>query len=121
ARIAAPPEPADLLYAPDAGRAIEACVSARTLPHDRYHVVGHRSSLADLARALTAVDPEVRVEVESGGAAAGREPSASAPALPAMSTARIERDLGFRPEYDARRAAADYLGWLRARGEAGTP
>ncbi|HEY8367894.1 MAG TPA: NAD(P)-dependent oxidoreductase, partial [Thermodesulfobacteriota bacterium] len=31
ARIAAPPEPADLLYAPDAGRAIEACVSARTL------------------------------------------------------------------------------------------
>ena len=146
--VAAPPEPADLLYAPDAGRAVEACVSARTLPHDRYHVVGHRSSLADLARALKEADPDVDVRVEAaprgaaeasglrperggaargaepgftpGGAEGGREPlmepSPGGPGLPAMSTARIERDLGFRPEYDARRAAADFLRWLRAQG-----
>ncbi len=106
ATITAPPEPADLLYAPDAGRAIEACVSARTLPHDRYHVVGHRSSLADLAWALTEADPEADVRVDRGPAT---------PGLPAMSTRRIERDLGFRPEYDARRAARDYLAWLRAQ------
>ena len=55
-----------------------------------------------------------------GGAEGGREPlmepSPGGPGLPAMSTARIERDLGFRPEYDARRAAADFLRWLRAQG-----
>lgn len=111
ATIEAPSEPADLLYAPDAGRVVEACVSAPALPHDRYHVVGHRSSLADLAKALHEADPQVEVRVE---------PGPSAPRLPPMSTVRIERDLGFRPEYDARRAAADYLGWLRAqmKGEA---
>lgn len=107
ATITAPVEPGDLLYAPDAGRAVEVCVSARALPHDRYHVVGHRSSAAELARALVEADPrvDVRVEAADGGGA-----------LPAMSTARIERDLGFHPDYDARRAAADYLAWLRGTG-----
>lgn len=104
ARVEAPPDAMDLLYAPDAGSAIERCVSASGLPHDRYHVVGHRSTIAGLARTLQELDPHLEVEVRAGPAA---------PGLPAMATCRIERDLDFRPQFDERRACADYLAYLR--------
>ncbi len=108
ARLRAPEAPADLMYAPDAGRLIEACVAAARLPHDRYHAVGHRAAVADLAAALRAADPGLAIEVE---------PVPGEPGLPAMSTARIERDLGYRPAYDAERACADFLRRLREQKE----
>jgi nucleoside-diphosphate-sugar epimerase len=100
----APRSPMDLMYAADAGLAVAACVGAPALPHDRYHVVSHRSTIADLARQLTRLDPALRLTVE---------PVAGGPDLPAMSTARIERDLDFRPAYDEAAACADFLRWLR--------
>ncbi len=110
-RLRAPEAPADLMYAPDAGRAVEACVSAAALPHDRYHALGHRAALADLAAALRRIDPGLPIEVEA---------TPGGPGLPAMSTARIERDLGYRPAYDAARACADFLRRLREQKEAKT-
>ena len=104
ATIQAPRAPMDLMYAPDAGLAVAACVAAPALPHDRYHVLSHRSTIADLATQLTAIDPSLQLTIE---------PVDGGPDLPAMSTARIERDLGFRPRYDEATACADFLRWLR--------
>ncbi len=105
--IAAPTEPMDLMYAPEAGTLIAACVVAPQLPHDRYNVLSHRSSIAELAQILMTIDPELDLTVHAGGAAM---------LPPAMSTARIERDLGFRPRYDAYRACAEFLAYLRESG-----
>lgn len=104
--VTASPEPMDLLYAPDAGALVVRCVEATTIPHDVYNVVGHRSSIAELAEILRSIDPEIEVTVVEG---------ASGLTVPPMATARLERDLGFRPAYDAYRACADYLGYLRRR------
>jgi len=105
--IPAPIEPMDLLYAPDAGCLIAACVAAPTLPHDRYNVLGHRASIAELAEILCELDPGLNLTVQ---------PAIERSFPPAMSMARLERDLGYRPQYDAVRACANYLAYLRAVG-----
>lgn len=105
--IYAPAEPLDLMYAPDAGALVVACVAAPHLLHDRHNALSHRSSIAELAQIFQAVHPELELTVR---------PEATAGLPPSMSTARLERDLGFRPRYDACRACADYPAYLRASG-----
>ena len=105
--IAAPADRMDLIYAPDTGILIATCVVAPQLPHDRYNALSHRSSIAELATILLTIDPELDLSVHPGAAA-------SLP--PGMSRARIERDLDFRPRYDAYRACADFLAYLRRSG-----
>jgi UDP-glucose 4-epimerase len=56
------------------------------------------------------VIPGARVDLPAGGT--GR-PSY-------LDITRIRQDTGYRPEYDAERATADYIGWLRAGHEAVT-
>ena len=34
-----------------------------------------------------------------------------------LDIARIHQDTGYQPAYDAERAVADYIGWLRAGNE----
>jgi nucleoside-diphosphate-sugar epimerase len=96
----------DLLYAVDAGRALEVCVSADQLPHDRYNVVGHRNSVPDLVEAVRAARPDLQVDVEVTRATGG---------LPPMNDGRIRHDLGFHAAFDAKAAARDYLEWLQER------
>jgi nucleoside-diphosphate-sugar epimerase len=107
AMIVAPAEPMDLMYAPDAGHLIATCVAAPSLAHDRYNVVGQRASIAELAQILRAIEPGLQLAVQ---------PAVETSLPPAMSMARIARDLGFRPRYDAERACADYLASLRTSG-----
>lgn len=68
-----------------------------------YHVVGHRGSFAELARALVAAagsPPGAVVEAVPGGA----------PDVPALDDAALRRDTGFTPRYpDAAAGAATYL------------
>jgi UDP-glucose 4-epimerase len=99
---------ADLCYVKDCGRAIALLQTARTLRHRTYNVAaGRLTTNRELTDAIKAIVPDARVDLP-----AGRYPQGPAHDI-YLDISRIREDTGYQPEYDTRRAVADYLGWLR--------
>lgn len=95
----------DLCYVKDCGRAIALLQLADTLRHRTYNVsAGRVTTNAEVIAAIRTVVPDARVDLPSGGT--------SEPLW--LDTTRLRQDTGFEPAYDAERAVADYLDWLRA-------
>lgn len=105
--IQCPETPMDLIYAIDAGRAIERYVSTAKVPRDSYNLVGHRASIADLADAVLSARPDVAIKVEI------IDPPR---VLPRMNDHNVRSDLNFAPEFDLVSAVRHYLHAL-AEGE----
>lgn len=95
----------DLCYVKDTGRAIALLQLADHLTHRTYNVGSGRStSNAEIIDAIKTVVPDARVDLPTGRPASATH----------LDISRLEQDTGFRPEYGTERAAADYIGWLRA-------
>ncbi|MDT9696840.1 NAD(P)-dependent oxidoreductase [Streptomyces sp. P17] len=95
----------DLSYVKDTGRAIALLQLADRLNHRTYNVgSGRATTNAQLIEAIKKVVPGARVDLPTGGEAAHM----------VLDISRLTEDTGYRAEYDTERAAADYLGWLRA-------
>ncbi|MEV7550285.1 NAD(P)-dependent oxidoreductase [Amycolatopsis sp. NPDC089917] len=91
----------DSCYAPDAGRAIAMLMSAEKLRHDTYNVSRGRPSLnRELAGALEAITPGLRLDLRPGG-----QPG------PHLDITRLAEDTGFEPAFDVAAAVADYVAW----------
>jgi len=91
----------DSCYAPDAGRAIAALMTADTLRHNTYNVSRGRPSLnRELTGALEAITPGLRLDLRPGGQCG-----------PHLDIARLAEDTGFEPAFDVESAVADYVAW----------
>lgn len=102
----------DLCYVKDCGRGMALLQLAERLNHRTYNVAAGRStSYADLAAAIAKVVPGAQT-----GLRAGRDPSRPDQDI-FLDITRIHADTGYQPAYDTERAAAEYIGWLRAGHE----
>jgi UDP-glucose 4-epimerase len=102
----------DLCYVRDCGRAIALLQLAGRLSHRTYNVASGRSTTyGELAAAIRMVVPDAQIELPGG-----RDPDG--PGRDAyLDITRLCQDTGYQPAYNAERAAADYIGWLRAGNE----
>ncbi|WP_313546538.1 NAD-dependent epimerase/dehydratase family protein [Leifsonia aquatica] len=95
----------DLCYVKDTGRAIALLQLAEHLDHRTYNVASGRvTTNADIIEAIHDLEPGIELELPEG---------ASRPSNP-LDITRLHADTGYEPSYDTRRAATDYIGWLRA-------
>jgi UDP-glucose 4-epimerase len=95
----------DLCYVKDTGRAIALLQVADNLKHRTYNVASGRvTTNADVIAAIRETVPDADLELPAGVGRAGA----------ALDITRLGQDTGFEPEYDTRRAAADYVAWLKA-------
>jgi UDP-glucose 4-epimerase len=95
----------DLCYVKDTGRAIALLQVADNLKHRTYNVASGRvTTNADVIAAIRETVPDADLELPAGAGRAGA----------ALDITRLGQDTGFEPEYDTRRAAADYVAWLKA-------
>jgi UDP-glucose 4-epimerase len=101
-----PLDAADLCYVKDCARAISLVQLAGSLPERVYNVgAGRLTTTGELVAAVNrAVGSDLRLTADP--------PAAQDPGHP-MDISRLERHLGYRPEWDLDRAVADYVRWLR--------
>ncbi len=98
----------DLCYVKDTGRAIALLQLAERLNHQTYNVAsGHATTNAEVAAAIRRVVPDAQVDLPGGGETRQAW----------LDITRLRDDTGFEPAWDTERAAADYIGWLRAGNE----
>jgi UDP-glucose 4-epimerase len=102
----------DLCYVKDCGRGIALLQLAERLNHATYNVAtGRATTYGQIADAIRKVIPGARIELP-----AGRNPDGPGHDY-YLDITRIHADTGYQPGYDAERAVADYIGWLRAGNE----
>ncbi|MGW0803830.1 NAD-dependent epimerase/dehydratase family protein [Nonomuraea sp. NPDC002799] len=102
----------DMIYVKDCGRAIALLQLADRLRHRTYNVAsGRLTTHGEVIAAIKKVVPGARVDLPEG-----RDPKG-----PAQDTwldiTRLREDTGYEPAYDAERAVAEYVGWLRDGNE----
>jgi UDP-glucose 4-epimerase/UDP-glucuronate 4-epimerase len=104
----------DWIYSRDAAHGIAKVSQSETLKHRTYHVSGGvLSDLPQWCEIVTQHVPDFRwrlAETEADGNVPYGLPKDRAP----LDIARLAADTGFRPQFDLRSGARDYLGWLRA-------
>jgi UDP-glucose 4-epimerase len=105
-------EGTDLCYVKDCGRAIALLQLSEQLSYRTYNVAaGRATTYGEIAAAIRKVIPDAQIELP-----AGRDPNGPGHDT-YLDITRIHQDTGYRPAYDAERAVADYIGWLRAGNE----
>jgi UDP-glucose 4-epimerase len=98
----------DLCYVKDTGRAIALLQLADHLKHRTYNVAsGHATTNAEVASAIRTVVPAAEVDLPAGGDTRQAW----------LDITRLHQDTGYAPEWDAERAAGDYIAWLRSGNE----
>jgi UDP-glucose 4-epimerase len=102
----------DMCYVKDAARAIALLQLTPRLSHQTYNIAsGKVLNNRKVAAAVTRLVPDAQVELPEG-----RSPAGSAQEI-CLDIGRLRQDTGYQPEYDTRRAMADYIAWLRAGHE----
>jgi UDP-glucose 4-epimerase len=102
----------DLCYVKDCGRAIALLQLAEGLSHRTYNVAAGRvTTNGELAAAIRKIVPDAPIRLPEG-----RDPNATGQDV-YLDIARLRADTGYQPAYDAERATADYISWLRAGHE----
>jgi UDP-glucose 4-epimerase len=95
----------DLCYVKDTGRAIALLQLADHLNHRTYNIASGRATTnAEVAAAIRRAVPDAHVDLPSGGETRQAW----------LDITRLREDTGYAPVWDTERAAADYIGWLRA-------
>jgi UDP-glucose 4-epimerase len=102
----------DLCYVKDCGRAIALLQVAEQLSYRTYNVAtGRVTTYGELISAIKKIIPDAQIELPGG-----LDPNGAGHDL-YLDITRIGQDTGYLPAYDAERATADYIGWLRAGNE----
>jgi UDP-glucose 4-epimerase len=102
----------DLCYVKDCGRAIALLQLAGRLSHRTYNVAtGRVTTYGEVTAAIKKIIPDAPVDLPGG-----RDPDGPGHDL-YLDITRIREDAGYEPGYDAERAAAEYIGWLRGGNE----
>ena len=99
----------DLCYVKDCGAGIALLALAAQLSHRTYNVAsGRLTTNGEIAAAIRKIIPDAGADLP-----AGRDPEGSAEDI-YLDISRIREDTGYQPGFDADRAVADYIGWLRS-------
>jgi UDP-glucose 4-epimerase len=102
----------DLCYVKDCARAVALLQLSQRLGYRTYNVAsGRPTTNAEIAAAIAKIMPGAQ-----SGLPEGRNPDGPGED-PYLDIARVREDTGYQPGYDAERAVADYIGWLRAGNE----
>lgn len=101
-----PRDAADLCYVKDCAQAISLVQLADSLPERVYNVGAGRFTYTE--ELVAAVNRAANSDLQLRAA----PEEATDPGHP-MDISRLERDVGYRPEWDLDRAIADYVAWLR--------
>jgi nucleoside-diphosphate-sugar epimerase len=102
----------DLCYVKDCGRAIALLQLSEQLSYRTYNVAAGRATTnGQIAAAIRKVIPDAQIELPGG-----RDPDGPGH-YTCLDITRIHQDTGYQPGYDAERAVADYISWLRAGNE----
>jgi UDP-glucose 4-epimerase len=102
----------DLCYVKDCGRGIALLALSEQLSHRAYNVAsGRLTTNGEIGAAIRKIIPDA-----VAGLPAGRDPDGPDGDI-WLDTTRIREDTGYQPHFDAERAVADYIGWLRAGNE----
>jgi UDP-glucose 4-epimerase len=97
----------DLCYVKDCARAIALLMTAQRLTHRIYNIsTGRVVRYGEVADAINAAVPGANIELPAGG-----NPDGSP--VNHLDITRLREDTGYEPQYDVRRAVADYVEWLR--------
>ena len=98
---------ADICYVKDCARAVALLQTTSQLNHATYNVAAGRATAnAELLAAIG--EAELNVTLPPG-----RDPGGPGNDM-WLDIGRLQNDTGYRPEYSAQRAVADYLSWLKA-------
>lgn len=95
-----PDVPVDLMYATDCAEALVAIAAHGPPPPERLNVNGFTATFADVARAAERAVPGYAVEVAT---------EAPPVVYPLITTALVERTVGYRPRFDLDAAVRDLL------------
>lgn len=102
----------DLCYVKDCGRAIALLQTTKRLSHPTYNVgSGRATTNREVASAIKRAIPAAKLQLVEG-----RSPHAPTEDT-YLDIARIQKDTGYEPSYDAERGVADYIHWLRSGHE----
>jgi UDP-glucose 4-epimerase len=72
---------------------------------------GRLTTNGEIAGAITKIIPDADIDLP-----AGRDPDGPGEDI-YLDISHIRQDTGYQPSFDAERAVADYIGWLRAGNE----
>jgi UDP-glucose 4-epimerase len=95
------------LYIKDLAEAFYMALHAQNAQSGSYNIVGEDASLGHAAGIVAELCPSAQIESSDTGAQ--REAAAAR-----LSGEAAEREFGYRPRYDLRRGAKEYVDWLRA-------
>jgi UDP-glucose 4-epimerase len=108
ARRGAPYEGDDTgaFYVKDCAAAIQLLQKADKLSHRIYNIGGESAvTYGEFVDAVKSVAPDAQVNLQPG-----RNPRYRPNAY--MDVTRLKEEVGYRPEYDIKRAVAEYIDWL---------
>ncbi len=98
-------------YVKDCAAAIQLLQMAAKLPHRAYNIGCEKPlKYGEFVAAVNAAVPDARISLPPGRGPRHR-PNAY------MDIARIQTDVGYRPQYDIGRAVREYVEWLRSHPE----
>jgi len=101
----------DALYVKDGARAIQMLTTARNLPSPAYNIGGGAAvTNQELADSIKRIYPVGDIDPLPGKPPKGRS-------YINMDISRIERDIGWEPEYDINRGMAEWVDWLKTHPE----
>jgi UDP-glucose 4-epimerase len=102
----------DSTYVKDCGRGIALLTMADNLSFDTYNVATGRVTTArDIVNAIQSEIPEFKGDFLKEGKSPNSAPNARA------DISRIQKDVGYEPQYFIEKAIPDYIAWLRAGNE----
>jgi UDP-glucose 4-epimerase len=113
ARRGAPYEEDDpgAFYVRDCAAAIQLLQMAEKLSHRIYNIGSERPmTYREFVEAVKTVVPDAQANLQPG-----RNPQHRSNAY--MDITRIKEEVGYRPQYDIKRAVAEYIDWLRSHPE----
>ena len=102
----------DMTYVKDCGRGIAMLMLGENLNFNTYNVASGRVTTGrDLVNAIQSVIPEFKGDFLKEGRSPNSPPNSHA------DISRIQKDVGYEPQYLADKSIPDYIEWLRAGNE----
>jgi UDP-glucose 4-epimerase len=96
----------DMCYVKDCAKAVALLQLAPRLGHRTYNIASGRVlTNGEVAAAVRKLVPDARIELPEGRGAQSADFR--------LDINRLREDTGYQPSYDAERATADYIAWLR--------
>ena len=98
----------DMTYVKDCGKGIALLMHADSLPNKTYNIgSGRATKNKELVDAIKKEIPDAKIELKPGAGPTSRPNGYG-------DISRIQKDVGYQPEFQVEKSIPDYIAWLRA-------